>query len=326
MNKNNSLDEIAKAINSAKKVAVFSHYNPDTDAYGSSCGMFLTLKHLGKPVCCVNESGILQRDAFLPGVSEVQAKIPDGDWDTAIVCDCGDQNRVGDSLKSQLSRFATVINVDHHASNPHFGTLNYVFPKASSTAEIIFEVLQHMKVKLLPEVATCLLAGIYGDTGSFRYSNTSARVLEVARELVLAGAKPAEISNELYGRVSLQALKLEAAALAGLNIHFGGKLSEVVIPEQMYKSLGATSDDTDPIVDRIRAIEGVKIAVLIRQVGDLWKISMRSSDDRADLSLVAAQFGGGGHKAAAAFRWRKGIDELRPLLLKALESEVAKLS
>ncbi len=265
MTKNNSLTEIVAAINSAKKVVIFSHYNPDSDAYGSSCGIYLTLKHLGRSVCCVNESGILDRDAFLPGVSEVQTQIPAGDWDTAIVCDCGDQNRVGDLFKTQLSRFANVINLDHHSSNPHFGTLNYVLPKASSTSEIIFEVLTAMKAKILPDVATCLLAGIYGDTGSFRYSNTSARVLEVARELVLAGARPAEISQELYGRVSLPALKLEGAALANLNMHFNGKVSEVVIPEQMYKSLGATSDDTDPVVDRIRSIDGVKIAVLIRR-------------------------------------------------------------
>ena len=183
-----------------------------------------------------------------------------------------------------------------------------------------------MKVKILPDAATCLLAGIYGDTGSFRYSNTSARVLEVARELVLAGASPAEIAQELYGRVSLPALKLEGAALANLSLHFNGKVSEVVIPEQMYKSLGATADDTDPVVDRIRAIDGVKIAVLIRQVADLWRVSLRSSDDRADLSVVAAKFGGGGHKAAAAFRWRKSIDELRSALLAELEKEASKLN
>jgi len=325
MGQNNSLAEIAKAIDSAKRVAVFSHYNPDSDAYGSSGAIYLTLKNLGKAVCVINESGILRRDDFLPGVRDVQTQIPAGDWDTAIVCDCGDQNRVGDSLKTQFGRFKTVINLDHHNSNPNFGTLNYVMPKASSTSEIVFDVLTAMKVNVSPDVATCLLAGIYGDTGSFRYSNTSARVLEVARELVLAGAKPGEISQQLYGRVTLPAIKLEGAALARLNIHFGGKVSEVVIPEELYVSLGATADDTDSIVDRIRAIDGVKISALMRQVDDLWKVSLRSSDDRADLSIIAAQFGGGGHKAAAAFRWRKGIDELRQLLLNELEKEVNRL-
>jgi bifunctional oligoribonuclease and PAP phosphatase NrnA len=265
---------------------------------------------LGKNVICVNEDGAVKRLQCIPGVSEVVKQFPDG-IKLLIACDCGDRRRIGDELSRFLGRFETIINIDHHATNDYFGAFNYVDATASSTSEIILRLLENLTVSLTPEIATALFYGISGDTGSFRYSSTTADCFEAARKLVIAGAKPADVNAGLYSQVSLSAMKLHAEAIAQLVLLADGKIAEALITDEMVQRHGAEPEDGEDLKHITQTIAGVEVAIVIREFKDLWRVSLRSKDPNRDVAKVAEDFGGGGHKAAAAFRWRGTLDALR---------------
>lgn len=317
-----SLSSVAEKVLSCDHIAIVAHYNPDADAYGSALGLMHALRQFGKTVCCINETPLEPRYAFLPGSNEVAQQLPSGDWKHLIVLDCGSYARVGDKLTKQLPKFETTINIDHHISNDNFGDLHYVAAGASSTSEIIFNLLETAKIKITPESANCLLAGIFGDTGSFRYSATSAQTFEAAAALVKAGANSSWIAGELFSRQPLAAVKLQSLALSSLRLHANAKVAEVVVDRAMCQTAGASIEDSEDLAERARDIDGVVVAVSIREHPDVWRISLRSKDQRCDVSSLAQNFGGGGHRMAAAFRWRKSLDELRSQLIPALEALV----
>jgi len=305
--------EIGAVLRRTPVVSVVSHYNPDADAYGSSCALTLALRRLGRTATCINESGILPGYRFLPGVPDVVTSFP-SDRELLVVVDCGDRHRIGESLKGELSSFKTVINIDHHASNDSFGTLNYVVPTASSTAELIVDVLEALGGGIAADEATCLFAGLCTDTGSFRYSSTTARTFGTARRLVEAGASPHRIAQSLFSNDSLALVRLHAEALCGLELIAGGRAAIVRVTTEMFARHGAVPEDADGIVERARDVRGVEIAVLLKEDAGVWRVSMRSKDPRFDVAAVAAKFGGGGHRAAAGFRWRRPVGELEALL------------
>jgi phosphoesterase RecJ-like protein len=156
------------------------------------------------------------------------------------------------------------------------------------------------------------------DTGSFRYSSTTASTLEAGARLVRAGAVPNQVSQQLYARQSLTTIKLHAECLLNVKLFEQDSVSVLVVTKEMVERLGATPDDSEGLVERGRDIQGVKVSALMRWVDDLWRVSLRSRDPRWDVSTVAQAFGGGGHKAAAAFRWRRSQAELESLLIPKL--------
>lgn len=314
--------QVANILLKAKSVIVISHYNPDPDAYGSSCAMALFLKSLKKKVICLNETELRTGLDFIPGTKKIVNKIPSNylKYDLLVACDCGDIGRLGDSFKESLALHPNILNIDHHFSNSRFGKINIVKDKASSTCEVLYDILALTKKKISKEVANCLLSGIYGDTGSFHYSNTSQHVFQIASNLVKLGADPAFISSNMYERRSLSSVQLIGYALTNLKFH--GPIAESVLTAQDFAQFKASSQDTEGLVEEIRSIDGVDISVMIRQDQNLWKVSMRSKKSKYDLSKVAAKFGGGGHKAAAAFRWRKSLEQLRSELITELKALV----
>jgi phosphoesterase RecJ-like protein len=323
MKKNNSFKEIADVIQAANSVAVVSHVNPDPDAFGSSGALALALRSLGKKVVVVNESGPIDGLSWIPLVLEVRTDFIAKDCDLIICCDCGDAKRVGDSLLPKVQSHPRVVNLDHHASNDFFGHLNFVEPNASSAAEVVLGVIEALPIQLSAEMATALYAGLSADTGSFCYSSTSAAAFVMARKLVEAGASPFSISQELYARTTLASLKLQAEVLQSLRILAQGKISLAVVTFKLLKSTGANKQDADSIVDIVRDIEGVSVAILLKEDAGFWRVSMRSRVAHVDVAEVAGLFGGGGHKAAAGFRWKSAREELEPLLLAELEKRVS---
>ena len=319
-----SLAELANRLKAIDQIAIVAHYNPDADAYGSSLGLLHALRGAGKRVCCINETVLESRYAFLPGSAQVTQTLAGADWKHLIVLDCGAYARVGDKLTKQLPKFESVINIDHHVSNDHFGDIFYVDANASSTSEMIFELLRVAAISIDSECANCLLAGIFGDTGSFRYSATSARTFEVAAQLVAAGGSASFVAGQLFSRQPLAAVKLQSMALSAIRLHAAGKVAEVQVDRAMCQAAGASVEDSEDLAERARDIEGVIVAVSIREHPDVWRISLRSKDQSCDVSALAQSFGGGGHRMAAAFRWRNSLEELRTRLIPALEQLVAK--
>ncbi|MBX7143015.1 MAG: bifunctional oligoribonuclease/PAP phosphatase NrnA [Oligoflexia bacterium] len=317
------LAEIAKALLGAQRVVVLSHINPDPDAHGSSSALALALKSLGKTVALVNESGLSQRFAWIPGVKDLVTSVPSGNWDVMVCCDCGDAKRVGDKIKDVVLAHPLVINIDHHASNDNFGRHNLVVATASSTCEVILELLDVLGVTLSKDIATCIYTGISSDTGSFRYSSTSAGVFAAAKRVVEAGADPFSVAQNLYARNSLAALKLQSEALGQLKLELQGRVAVTKVTYGMLKTSGADKEDADVMVDVIRDIEGVQVALLLKEDSGFWRVSLRSRVAQVDVAEVAAEFGGGGHKAAAGLRWRKGVEDLMPQLLAEIEKRLA---
>jgi phosphoesterase RecJ-like protein len=304
---------IIDIINSNSKISIISHYNPDADAYGSSVGLAWILKNLGKEVNVYNESGIVDRYTSLPGIELVSNQIPQ-DADCLVVCDCGSINRVGDAQISKVKSAKKLINIDHHISNDNFAQTNLVVTNTSSTSEIIYELAVAAGWKLNTQAATCLMAGIVGDTGSFRYSGTSARTFEVAADLVKHGARPEKIFKDLYASPKLGAIKLQSESIANLVTEFDGQYAEILVTADMIAKHNASLDDTDGLAERARDIGGVKIGAAIRQDGAIWRISLRSVSEKYNVSDLASTFGGGGHKQAAAFRSSKPLDTVKALL------------
>ncbi|NMC64428.1 MAG: bifunctional oligoribonuclease/PAP phosphatase NrnA [SAR324 cluster bacterium] len=313
-----SLGAISEALFSSKKCLVVSHYNPDADAYGSSCGLVLALKAIGIDAVCVNQNGASPRYSFVHGMDSVLGGVPRGDWDTLVVCDCAGMDRIGESLLKEIPETPVLINIDHHISNDGFGTHVYVKPEASSTSELVFHILQKLSKSINKEVAENLMVGIYGDTGSFRYSCTGPETFRTMFRLCKYGASPYDVSSFLYSTVELSALKLQTTALSQVKLYCSGKIAEVVVTKDLFDSCGADLEDAEILAERARDIAGVEVSVSIREDGDIWRVSLRAKNSRYNMSEVASCFGGGGHLSAAAFRWRRSLEELEEELLQRL--------
>jgi phosphoesterase RecJ-like protein len=327
----NELGVVLDAIQQSRRVVVVSHTNPDADAYGSSCGLADGIRVLGKEVVVHNESGFVPRYSVIPGASQVVK----GEWSTLsegdllIVCDCGALERVGDSMIAAVKAAPLVINIDHHNANSRFGHINYVIEGASSTSELVYDILialeqrTHRTDILTTTSGSCLLAGIIGDTGSFKYASTHASTFLAAYEIVKRGVRPDRLTQELFANHSLAAVKLQAAAISQLQVRNEGRFAEVVVTQEMLKAHGAELLDADSLAERARDIEGVRVSALYKQDVDMWRVSLRARQGAVDVSAVAQQFGGGGHKPAAAFRWKRDFEtlqrELREAITKALE-------
>jgi phosphoesterase RecJ-like protein len=322
-----TLPEAVAAITSAQRIAVLSHYNPDPDAYGSSCGLARTLHAAGKAVEVINENGAVQKLEFIPGVKSVvptSGILPE----LLIVCDCGDIGRVGDSLVPFVKNFPHVINLDHHTSNDFFGSINLVDETASSSSELVVRLITALGLPIPPDAASALFAGLSADTGSFKYSSTSASTFDVAAALVRAGAVPVKVSEHLYSSASLAGVRVHARVMSDLRLYENNTVCVLAVPKSLVDELGASPEDSEGLVEKGRDIEGVRISALLRWVDGIWRVSMRSRNAVWNVSELAQEFGGGGHKVAAAFRWKRSQEELEaaliPRLIDVAKSTVAK--
>jgi phosphoesterase RecJ-like protein len=312
-------EKLVELLLATKKALVFSHVNPDADAYGSACGLAIGLENMGLSVSLYNESGFVPRYAAIPRAGQVGSIIPTTVPGEAavIICDCGAIERVGDAVLPFIRSAPLTVNIDHHNGNSRFGTLNYVVEGASSTSELVYDILRNVEQRLARtdvisrDGASCLLAGIIGDTGSFRYPSTTASTFLAAHDLVTRGARPDVLTQELFANHSLSAVKLQAEAMTGVQLSHDGAFAQVVVTQAMIKRLGADLLDADSLAERCRDIAGVKVSALFKEDVDMWRVSLRSRKGAVDVSAIAQSFGGGGHKPAAAFRWRRDFETLR---------------
>ena len=311
---------LVSEIASLQSALIVSHVNPDPDALGSTFAFAEALELAGKRVAVLNESGLPEDLAFLSGGRTVHRSVPAGEWDALLVLDCGDAHRVGDSLLPILKDFPLVANIDHHYANSLFGTHNVLCADASSTCEIIFRLLTDLKYALTPSIASALYAGLLGDTGSFRYSSCTSETLRVAAQLLDAGARPEVVAQKLYGSTPLSVVRVQSEALSSVSLLAEGKIAYVLITADMFSRANAEPSQVDGMAEKVRDIAGVEIAAYIRQDGPLWKVSLRSVTEELSVASVAERFGGGGHKQAAAFRYRRSQDELLEALLPELEA------
>jgi phosphoesterase RecJ-like protein len=290
--------KIKERLKNAKSAVVTAHVDPDGDAIGSMLAMGMVLEHLGLHVhyYCADLPPRIYR--FLPGADRIRRELPAGSFfDLAVVLDSSDFSRIGDGVDlRQVAKL--VINIDHHPDNTMFGDINYV-TKASSVAEEVYDLAKYLNVRIDRRIADCLYAAMITDTGNFRYENTSVKTFMIAAELLKAGVNTHEISTRIYDNRSLPAVRIAALALSQLQITPDHKAAWMVVTREMMRQTGAKGEDMTGIVDHLRAIEGVEVAILFREEKDgQIKVNFRSKD-RLNVSEIARRFGGGGHLKAS---------------------------
>ncbi len=295
--------EIGRALREHNKFAVLSHVRPDGDALGSTLALALSLKELGKDVRAWNEEGMLEKYNFLAR-AELLTKPPitPEDFDVAIALDTAVQNRLG-TTTAAVGSAKLWINMDHHPSNPRYGDLVYIDPTAPATAQILFELLTNQKFPITPEIAENLYVAISTDTGSFQYPNTTVRTFEIAAELVRGGVNVGRISQLTYENFPRRRIELLRDLLATMRFGCNGKLAYFSLSQASALALGVIPEDNEGLIDHLRAIQGVIVAIFFEELTDgKVRVSMRSKNEAVDVCAICTQFGGGGHVLAAGAR------------------------
>ena len=300
------LDQVVEEIRDGERFLLTTHENPDGDALGSLLAMHQVLEALGKDsvmFLAAKEFPLPVEYRFMP-LEEVFHEPPADMADrTVIFLDCGNVDRMPfEFLKNDGAK---VLNIDHHHDNTRFGTINLVDVEASSTAEIVFDLIGKLGVDLTPEVAMALYVGLVTDTGKFMYENTDSRSHRMAAALVDAGVDVNETYRRLYEHVPIEKLRLVARALQKIEVHDDGVLAVTYISKQDYEATGASEVLTEGIIDQLRTLDGTLVAAVVRDQPERGragrKVSLRSTDGRVDVSAIAREQGGGGHQRAAGF-------------------------
>jgi phosphoesterase RecJ-like protein len=316
-------DRFRQFIDNRSEFLILSHLDPDADAIGSCLGLAWALRGMGRVAEVVTEETLPESLRFLPGSDTVRRPADVGKvFEAAFVVDCSDLTRVGAVSRRLLAPDAAIASIDHHVANDGFGEPRLVNVEASSTAELVYEVLDAYGVPLESEIAACLYAGIVSDTGGFRFQNTSPRALRIAARLIEHGARPSWTADALYAKKSAPSLRILGLALSTLESRSQGQVGALTLSREMFAAAGAAPEDADGIVQFAKALNGARVGVLIQEaaVGEV-RLSFRS-DGSVDVNQVAGRFGGGGHRNAAGARVKGGLAEVKVAVLEALDLAV----
>ena len=324
---NASFAEIAAALRSYESFLVLSHVRPDGDALGSQIAIGLVLQQLGKKVKVWNEEGLLEKFSFFPG-GEIVTLPPDKseDFDVVIALDTATRQRLGTPLEA-IRESKLWINIDHHPSNPRYGDLVHIDPTAPATGQILFELLKSQHLPLDEKIAENLFAAISTDTGSFQYPNTTARTFEIAADILRCGINVGRLSQQLYESYPRRRIELLRVLLDRMRFDAGGHVASFSLPLATANELGVIPEDNEGLIDHLRAIQGVIIAIFFEELEDgKIRVSMRSKDERADVCEICLSFKGGGHKLAAGARVPGTLEEVAERVIAAAVKSVAALS
>ncbi len=296
-------EEAKNLINKAYNILIISHRSPDADTLGAAICFKILFDKEGKntTLACIDKPK--SRFSFLPHIEKFVNEFDINLFDLIIIVDAGASYMTNFHLKYPdfFKSNIPIINIDHHASNDNYGSVNIVDENCASTTMILYKMLKFWRVDIDYNMATCLLSGIYGDTGSFMHSNTNSEVLSVASDLMQKGAKINEINRSLFKTNSVSTLRLWGKVLEKAIIT-SDRIVMSVIKDQDYVEAGADPDQLSGIVDYLNMVPDSKFAVLINEdLNGHVKGSFRTRNEGIDLSRVAAVFGGGGHSKASGF-------------------------
>jgi phosphoesterase RecJ-like protein len=313
---------VLDAIRSGDRFLIVTHEHPDGDALGSLIAMQALLHALGKDSVMVispDDFPLPHEYSFLSLDGLATAPPADLPLRTVMFLDCGNLDR---NPLAALHEARTLVNIDHHHDNTRFGTVNYVVEDASCTAEIVWDLLHASHVELTTEIAEALYVGLITDTGRFSYENTTARAHEMAAELIAAGVDVGAMYRRIYEEIPLAKLTLLTRALESLELYADGRLAVARLSSADFAETGAEDSHSEGVIDHLRALSGVKVAMLIRDLsvggGTQRKVSLRATDNDIDVSVIARMHGGGGHRRAAGFTTELAV----PALIDAVRAQV----
>src|SRR5882672_4604746 len=318
-NNTEPIQQIVEAIRARQRFVLSSHSRPDGDSIGSQLAMAYALHALGKDVVAVNADPAPGPLMQFPGVPDILI-IPrvEGDFDAAIIMECGDLGRTG---VEGLDRFF-VINIDHHPGNANYGQINWFDASAAACAEMVFELVRALGVPLTTEIATHIYLAILTDTGSFHYSSISPRTFDICRECLEAGVDPVLVARNVYDSNNMGRLKLFGAVLSAMQLDETGRIAIVYVDHQMARQAGGTYEDTEGLINLPLTVKEIQAVVFFKQIeGDEYRISLRSKGD-IDIGTIAKDYGGGGHKNASGCTVTGPIDTLQKLFIEKIENAI----
>ena len=307
------ISEVKEQLERFTTITILTHLNPDADTIGTGLGIFnLLIKDRTKRVEIVNASNMLPNYLdFLPSFEKIKHTI-DFEESLVITCDCGSVNRLGFDLEGR-----EILNIDHHESNEQYGAVNVVIPEYASASQVAYELFKAL-YPIGVESATCFYAALLSDTRYFTTSSVDQKVFEVAKELVDIGVKPAKVACHFTQRRSLSSLRILEKALSHLALCCEGKVATLMVTQDDIIATGARMPDMEGIVDYARSLATVEVGMFAIELKNSIRISLRSKT--ADVSRVAAAFGGGGHKVAAGFIVKQSnLQETIDTILKKIE-------
>lgn len=311
---------IWEVIEQSKVVTAVTHKDADGDTLGSALALAHALEPLGKSVPVLSSPPVPEAWWFLPGFEQVNRHAAPAHA-PVFVFDASDPARTG-TYQGVVTQATVTVNVDHHITNSQFGRINLVLVDASSTGELVYDLLKAWKITIPPAAASCLYTTILSDTGGFRHDNTSARALQAAAELVQLGADPVMMARGLFKSRPASTLRMQGRILQGLHFEFGDRLVWGSISQAQLRDSGATTDQADSAIDQLNTLRGQELAILFKEAGPkLTKVSIRSRD-QVDAAELAAKFGGGGHRRAAGIEMAMPLREAETKVLAEVRSRM----
>ncbi len=308
-----TLDEAAAQLVAHDRILILSHQSPDGDTLGSAGALCLGLAALGKHVRYACSDSIPEKYDYMLSC------IPAPDFAPAyiVAVDIADRKLLGKALDEAFPQVDLCI--DHHGSNTQYAAQLYLDSSAAATCEIIYQVLELLKVPVTKEIAQCLFTGISTDTGCFRYSNTTPRTMRIAAALMEAGAEAAEINRQMFEIKTRSRMELERMALDQMEYAFDGKCAMIVISLDMIEKSGATEGDLEGLAPLPRNVEGVRVGLTLREKAPgVYKISVRTGV-HVNASHLCGRLGGGGHPQASGCMLQGELAEVKLTLLEIVE-------
>jgi phosphoesterase RecJ-like protein len=313
------LSQVVELIENKQNFAITTHLRPDGDGIGSSLGLCWLLRSLGKSAEVIVSDNIPVSYRSLPGADQIRkVERVDKEYDAVFVIECSDVDRPAIlDLDKQFT-----VNIDHHATSEHFGSINWIDSTASAVGEMIYNLCKAIGGRVTREIAECVYMALVTDTGSFHYPNTTDRTLKVASELVKAGVKPAQISEAVYNNYPWSRIELMRQVLGTVRRDESGRVASMRQTLEMKKISGAVDGDNNGFVNIPLAAREVLAVVYMREVGpDEYRVSLRSKGN-INVARIAETFGGGGHKNAAGCRATGNWDESEAQLVDAVREAV----
>jgi phosphoesterase RecJ-like protein len=313
-------EEVVAELRKRSSFMFVSHVKPDGDTLGAGLALGLALKSLGKRVGYFQQDAVPRNLRFLPDTEFVARAVPaDLPKDTLWVFgDMSDSSRAGEFLP-QIAR-ENMLNIDHHLGNSKFGFLNYILETEASTGTCVLRILKAMNVPVTPDIATCILTTIMTDTGAFMHTNTTADVLRMSAEMMERGADKPLITEWIFANKRFAATKLVANAVAAARLEEAGRFCWTVVDEAMLAACQADGEDTEEIIQHLRAIEGVEAAAVFKDFDGAVRVSLRSSG-KVNVQAAAATLGGGGHFMASGLTFDGDLQGAIAAVRAALKAE-----
>lgn len=312
--------DISKIIQNAHSIGISGHVRPDGDCIGSTLGLYNYIKSNFKDA----EVKLFLEEApevfhFLPGYSEICHTFePSLKFDLYFALDCGDSARLGEFSRYFESASYRVC-IDHHKSNQSYGDENYIFPNISSTSELVFELIGEKNITR--DIAECLYTGIVHDTGVFQYNSTSSRTMEIAGFLMEQGITFSKIIDETFYKKTYNQNRILGKAIMEAKLYNNGSVIASTVTRKDMDAFGVKSADLDGIVNQLRIVKGVEVALFFYETEKDYKVSMRGNG-KVDLSILAAMYGGGGHFMAAGFNSALDVEVLTQQLLEKISIQL----